>query len=148
MHDMSAEPFKDAGPGSEIYARIARWAVLRLREPRRPPTLHIVGYVVEHGRLNGETEQQPYISSSLQTLDVGQRVAINRRGRWISLVGDPLPRAELPADIQAVMRRAVREWRVDVPAEWKRLELSGTQAFGTLSAPELSDMTLKWSAVS
>jgi hypothetical protein len=137
---MSAEPSKDAGPGSEIYARIARWALLRLREPRRTPTLHIVGYVVEHARLSGETGQ-PYIGSSLQELDIERRVAINRRGRRVALVGDPLPRGELPADIQAVIRRAEREWPVDVAAEWERLELSGVQAFGTLSTTELSGTT-------
>ena len=142
MHDMSAEPSKDSGPGSEIYARIARWALLRLREPRRTPTLHVLGYVVGHSRLSGETEQ-PYISSSLQKLDVGQRVAINRRGRRIALIGDPLPPGELPAEIQTVMRRAEREWRVDVAAEWERLELSGAQAFGIPFTTEPTGTRLK-----
>lgn len=111
----------------ESCARICRWAVVRLHEPDRAPTTHLVGYIVSHDRLMADTGE-PYIGSSLIELDPERRVARNRRGKLIELVGDPLPPGTLPDDIRGMMRRAEREWRVAEGAVWNRVETSAASS--------------------
>ncbi len=106
-----------------IYARIERWAFVRLKEPSRSATIHIVGYILEHKRLI-EDFAQPYIGSSLREIDLAHSVCRNRRGRRIALVGDPLAPGELPGDICAMLERAAEEWNVHDDATWERVELT------------------------
>src|SRR5690242_7195635 len=103
----------------EIHARIARWAIVRLREPGRPSTFHIVGYIVDHRRLE---PGQPYIGSSLAALDIAQHTARNRRSRHIMLEGDPLPLGDLPVEILAMLCRATKEWRLAIGSTWDRVD--------------------------
>ena len=51
-----------------------------------------------------------------------QRVAWNRDGLLVLLVGDPLPDGELPPDMQAMMARAEAEWFLGRDATWERVD--------------------------
>jgi hypothetical protein len=51
-----------AAQALKVYARIQCWAIARLREPGRTPTLHIAGYFIEHERLTGSVGDE-YLSS-------------------------------------------------------------------------------------
>lgn len=106
----------------EPYARIARWAILRLQAPHPAPTIHIVGYIDEHTRLLDKVGE-PYLSSNLRMVDIERGVAVNCRKRFIALVGDPLPRGDLPDDIRAITRGAAERWGLSGGATWERLEL-------------------------
>jgi hypothetical protein len=114
----------------EVYGCIDRWEIVRLKEPGKVPTMHIIGYIAHHGRLIHDTGQ-PYIGSSLREIDLKRRVVTNRRGRVITLVGDPLPPGDLPDDLKAVLRRAEREWKLDSSIEWERLEPTEAQGNGS-----------------
>jgi len=83
---------------AEIFAEIREWGFVLLREPNREPTVHVVGYIVRHGRLVDDTGE-PYIGSSLRGIDLEQRIVRNRRGKVITLVGEPLPPGRLPYDL-------------------------------------------------
>jgi hypothetical protein len=114
----------------EVYARIARWGIVLLREPHKAATMHVIGYVHHHGRLIDQIGQ-PYIGSSLREIDLERRVVVNRRGRLIALVGGPLPPGDLPDDLKAMLHRAEREWELDSPVEWERLEPTEAQGNGS-----------------
>jgi hypothetical protein len=114
----------------EVYACIVRWEIVRLKEPNKAPTMHIIGYIDRHGRLIDDAGQ-PYIGSSLREIDLERRVVVNRRGRVIALVGDPLPPGDLPDDLKAMLRRAEREWELDSSVEWERLEPTEAQGNGS-----------------
>jgi hypothetical protein len=106
---------------AEIYAEITKWALVLLREPNRKPTMHVVGYIVRHGRLVDDVGE-PYIGSPLAHIDLEQRIVRNRRGKIIALVGEPLPSGYLPDDLYGMMSRAEAEWNVEDGATWERVE--------------------------
>lgn len=129
---MSVSPQGDDRVGSaprNVHARIASWAFVRLQEHGRAATMHIVGYIAEHQRL-GDDAGEPYVGSDLSSIDLKERKAVNRRGRLIELVGDPLPPGDLPHDIRMTMRRASTQWRLPDDAAWERVELSALVGFG------------------
>jgi hypothetical protein len=106
---------------TEIYAEITGWAFVLLREPNRKPTMHVLGYVVRHGRLVDDAGE-PYIGSPLTDIDLEQRVVRNRRGKIIALIGEPLPPGRLPDDLYVMMSRAEAEWIVADGATWERVK--------------------------
>jgi hypothetical protein len=116
-----------ASAQTDVHARIERWAIVRLREPGKAATLHIVGYIIEHARL-GDDIGQPYLGSSLREIDLERRVGVNRRGRTIALVGDPVAAGDLPLDLQAVLRRAEDDWRLDGNSQWERVATTSAPA--------------------
>lgn len=80
---MSGRPHDGGSAGRaprNVHARIARWAFVRVLEQGRAPTLHMVGYIAEHQRL-GDDAGEPYVGSSLTSVDLDRRMAVNRRGR-------------------------------------------------------------------
>ena len=111
------------GESVEPYARIADWALVRLHEPGRPATTHVVGHIVRHGRLIDDAGA-PYIGSALKEIDVARRMARNGRGKLIVLVGDPLPPGPLPDDLAAMIRQAEDEWQVANGTTLERAELA------------------------
>jgi hypothetical protein len=117
-----------------IYAQIGRWAVLRLREPNRRPTLHVAGYVVKHSRFMTHIGSA-YVGPRLGALDLERRIAANHKGGTIALLGEPLPGGRLPNEILRVLRRTCRLWELPREAAWERLESAGAQPI-SLEKPE------------
>jgi hypothetical protein len=111
---------RDDGLGEELHhAEIRDWAIVTVATDDRTTT-HVIGYVVTHKRLVDRADE-PYISRPLVAADLARRVALNQRGKLIALVGDPLLAGELPKDIDAVLRRAEREWALRGDVTWWRL---------------------------
>jgi hypothetical protein len=108
------------GLGEESHhVEIRSWAIVTVATDERTTT-HVIGYVVTHRRL-GDVADKPYISRPLVAADLARRIALNQRGKSIALVGDPLRSGELPKDIDAVLRRAEREWALRGDVTWWRL---------------------------
>jgi hypothetical protein len=61
----------------------------------------------------------------LLDLNLKDHFALNRRGRRIALIGNPLPASELPCDILAILCRAAAEWNLPSSATWERVDFGG-----------------------
>jgi hypothetical protein len=118
-----AQPAASIEP--EAYARITRWGI-----SSEASSMHIIGYIEEHGRLIDDAGE-PYIGSPLREIDLERRVAVNRSGRMIALVGDPLPPGDLPDDLKQVLGRAERAWRLFGQVKWERLEPTEAEGNGS-----------------
>lgn len=103
------------------YAAILNWLIIECREPGHAPTRHVGGWVLVHHRLT-ENFGDPYISSPLKLVDLGNRQAINERGKIIALVNDAYPDGLLPKGIQDMCRRAEVEWQLAEGTVWVRVE--------------------------
>jgi hypothetical protein len=116
----------------QVYARIAGWAFVQLREPGRPFTMHLVGYLIAHDRLVGPVGEA-YIGSALREINLGRGTCHNGRGKLIALVGDPLPPGPLPEDLREMLRQAEELWQVQAGTTWERAELTALAALAEAS---------------
>lgn len=114
MRDVSESP----------YASIRDWAVVNCCEPGKEPHSHLVGWIVHHSHLD---RGDPYIGTALSALDIEHRKARNASGKLISLIGDPLPGDQWHSQIDAMLKRAQREWRLPADTTWERCILAAKE---------------------